>query len=154
MLLELFVPEATRAVALALDADSIPVRRTETADGWIESDWFDAATLRPTSARRLGPDVVKVRAFVNPDKPNFSVVTLETVYRPVADPSRDDRLLEQQVPATHPVSIRMAALVNRLTMEFGEPLPQPDSTLQADTTSGLVPRRPPVPAPEPKKKPS
>lgn len=30
---ELFVPEATRALALALDADSIPVSRTEPADG-------------------------------------------------------------------------------------------------------------------------
>ncbi len=30
---ELFVPEATRALALALDADSIPVSRTEPDDG-------------------------------------------------------------------------------------------------------------------------
>ena len=41
---ELPVPQATRALALALDADSIPVRRTEAKDGWIESEWFDVAT--------------------------------------------------------------------------------------------------------------
>ena len=35
--LELFVPEATTAVALALEADSIVVRRTEPRDGWLES---------------------------------------------------------------------------------------------------------------------
>jgi len=60
---ELAIPEATRAAAVALDADSIPVRRTEPKDGWLESDWFDATTLQPTSRRRLcairyleGPD--------------------------------------------------------------------------------------------------
>jgi len=60
------IPEATRALALALHTDSIPIRRTEPKDGWLESEWFDAKTLRPTSARRLGPDVVKVRAWIGP----------------------------------------------------------------------------------------
>jgi len=30
-----------------------------------------------------------------------STLTVETVYRPLADPSRGDRELEVQVPATH-----------------------------------------------------
>lgn len=119
----LLVPQATRALALALDADSIPVRRTEPKDGWLESDWFDARTLKPTTARRLGPDVVKVRAWVNPSHPGnrgdtSSTVTVETVYRPMADPSRDDRELEKQVPATHPIAGRMVALTLKLAKTY------------------------------------
>lgn len=121
VIVELFVPQATREVALALDADSIPVRRTEPRDGWIESEWFDIRTMRRTSRRRLGLEIVKVRAFIDPDKANHSAVTIETVHIPVADPSRDERSLERQVPATHPVSIKVAGLVNRLSRQFGEP---------------------------------
>ncbi len=115
MELELFTPEATRELALALDADSIPVRRTEARDGWLESEWFDARTMRPTAAWPVGPDIVKVRAFVDPGRPNHSVITIETVYRPVADPSRSGRDLERQVPVDHPVARKVAAIVNRLT---------------------------------------
>lgn len=139
MELELFLPEATREVALALDGDSIPIRRTEAKDGWLESEWFDAATLRPTRRRPLGLDVVKVRAFIEPSKANHSLVTIETVYRPVADPSRDGRSLERQVPIQHPISIRVAGIVNRLTLAHGEPLEAADSvaippSVATDTT--------------------
>ena len=116
---ELPVPQATRALALALDADSIPVRRTEAKDGWLESAWFDVATRRPTTHRKLGLDVVKVRAWVDPSRPNHSTITVETVYRPVADPSRTDRDLEQQVPATHPIAGKMVALGIRLSKTYG-----------------------------------
>ena len=122
---ELPVPQATRALALALDADSIPVRRTEAKDGWLESEWFDVATGRPTTHRKLGPDVVKVRAWVDPSHPSnrgdttHSRITVETVYRPAADPSRTDRDLEQQVPATHPIAGRMVALGIRLSKTYG-----------------------------------
>lgn len=66
---ELFVPQATRALALALDADSIPVRRTEPDDGWLESEWMDAVSLQPVTGRPLGIGTVKVRAFVEPGSP-------------------------------------------------------------------------------------
>ena len=121
LIVELFVPQATREVAIALDADSIPVRRTEPADGWLESEWFDIRTMRRTPRRHLGLEVVKVRAFIDPDKANHSAVMIETVHIPVADPSRDERSLERQVPATHPIAIRVAGIVNRLTRQFGEP---------------------------------
>ena len=122
---ELGVPEATRALALALHADSIPVRRTEPKDGWLESDWFDVRTLKPTTQRRLGPDVVKVRAWIDPTHPSVkgdsvhSTITVETVYRPVADPSRADRELDKQVPSTHPIAGRMVALTLNLAKLYG-----------------------------------
>lgn len=112
--IELPVPQATRALALALDADSFPVRRTEAKDGWLESEWFDVATRRPTTRRPLGPDVVKIRAFIDPSRPNYSNITIETVYRPLADPSRADRELEQQVPANSVTLARIVVLTTNL----------------------------------------
>ncbi len=122
--LRLDVPKATRALALALNTDSIPIRRTEAKDGWLESEWFDAKTLKPTRARRLGPDVVKVRAWVDPARPStqgddHSIITVETVYRPMADPSRSDHELERQVPSTHPVAGRVLAATMALAKKFG-----------------------------------
>jgi hypothetical protein len=111
---ELFVPQATRALALALDADSIPVRRTEPDDGWLESEWMDAVSLQPVTGRPLGIGTVKVRAFVEPGQPNHSVIIVETVYRPVVDPSRPERDLERQVPAGHPVAARVAKILDAL----------------------------------------
>lgn len=119
---ELPVREATRELALALDADSIPVRRTELADGWLETDWFDAATLRPTPRRPLGEGIVRVRAWVDPSRPNHSNVTVETVYRPLDDPSRDDRSLDRVVAANHPVALRIGVVLNRLSLKYGEPV--------------------------------
>jgi hypothetical protein len=113
----LFVPQATRALALALDGDSVPVRRTEAEDGWLESEWIDAVSLQPVPGRPLGVGVVKVRAFVEPGRPNHSVLIVETVYRPVADPSRPERDLERQVPSGHPVAARVARVLQRLVEE-------------------------------------
>ncbi len=116
---ELAVPQATRALALALDADSIPVRRTEAKDGWLETEWFDATTRRPTRQRKLGPDVVKIRAWADPSRSNHSNLTVETVYRPLADPSRNDRELERQVPPTHPIAGRVVAVTQALAKLYG-----------------------------------
>ena len=123
--LELTVPQATRALAVALDGDSIPVARTEPDDGWLETPWFDIATLRPTSHRAVGLDVVKVRAFVDPGRPNHSVIHVETVYRPRLDPSDLERELEQQVPRGHPVAARVKAVLDSLGKEYGDPAPAP-----------------------------
>lgn len=118
---ELFVEEATRALAVELDADSIPVARTEPRDGWLETGWFDMTTLAPVRGRPIGLATVKVRAFVDPGRPNHSVITVETVHRPLADPSRPDRDLEEQVPNGHPVAVRVQRALERLKAEYGEP---------------------------------
>ena len=118
--IELFVPAATRALAVALDADSIPVSRTEAEDGWLETPWFDATTLQPTTARILGPDVVKVRAIIEPGRPNHATITIEVVHRPFADPSQDGRALERHVSGEHPVANRVRKVVEGLKAEYGE----------------------------------
>lgn len=116
---ELFVPEATRALALALDEDSIPVRRTVPEDGWLESEWIDFATMQATRRRPLGIEVVRVRAFVEPGRDNHSVIHVETVYRSVAAPAQPDRTLEQQVPVGHPVALKVQRAIDRLLEMYG-----------------------------------
>ncbi|MDH5282244.1 MAG: hypothetical protein OEW80_00005, partial [Gemmatimonadota bacterium] len=101
------VPTATRVLSEILEADSLPVTRVEERDGYIETAWFDATTKAPTSARRLGSDVVRVRAWIDPARRGHSWITLETVYRPLADPALDQRDLEVQVPPDHPDGKRM-----------------------------------------------
>ncbi len=118
--LELPVPQATRETALALHADSIPVERTEPKDGWLESEWFDPITLQPTAARHIGPNVVKVRAFVGPSRPNFSLVQIEAVYIPYADPSRDERTLEREVPDSSAAGKRVAAVLAGMARQYGD----------------------------------
>lgn len=112
---ELFVPEATRALAVALETDSIPVLRTDTLDGYVESAWFDVRTRQPARGLVLGHEVVKVRAWIEPGRPNHSVLTVEAVYRQVADPSRDPRDTERQVEGEHPV----ADAVRRILVALG-----------------------------------
>lgn len=117
---ELFVPEATRALALALDVDSIPVSRTEPDDGWLETGWFDANSLAPVEGRPLGLDAVRVRAFIDPARPNHSLIQVEVVYRAVANPARPARDLEAMVPTGHPVRERVRRALSRLQEAYGE----------------------------------
>lgn len=125
---ELAPGEAIQELALALDADSIPVSRTETKDAWLETPWFDAATLRPTPRRPLGDGIVRIHAWAEPSKANFSTVTVETVFRPYDDPSRESRSLERLVPANHAVAIRVVRVLNALQTRFGEKVEAPDTT--------------------------
>lgn len=121
--LELEVPEATRALALALDADSFPVRRTEPTDGWLETGWFNAVSLQPTTDRPLGINVVRLRGFVEPGRANHSVVTVEVVYRPAANPALPERERDRVIPDWHPVAARLTAVLEKLRAMYGEPAP-------------------------------
>lgn len=111
---ELDVKGATGALADVLRSDTLPVTKVVVRDGYIETAWFDVHTKHPTSARRLGPGVVQVRAWVDPTRSGHSKLTVETVYRPLADPSLSPRDLDRQVPADHPVGKRMEAIVTEL----------------------------------------
>ena len=55
--LEMAVPAATQALATALAADSIPVARIAQRDGFVESPWLDAATMRPASSTSKGSEI-------------------------------------------------------------------------------------------------
>jgi hypothetical protein len=86
--------------------------------------------------------VIRVRAWVTPSKPGAGLVEVETVFRPVADPSMPDRELEAPVPGEHPVAVRVARLVEALVARYGEPTDSTGAPRIVIPTAAL----PPVPA--------
>jgi hypothetical protein len=128
------VPEATRALAQALEADSIPRLRVRLRDGYIESRWFEVASRRPTSKRPIGPGIVRVRAWADPARPGDTQLRVETVYRPLADPALPERELERQVPPDHPVAIQIRNTLQDLLKRYGGP-PNPEAQPAAPTES-------------------
>jgi hypothetical protein len=116
----LSVPEATRHLAEALRADSIPTRRVQLRDGYIETGWFEARSGRVVRGRRaVGPGIVRVRAWADPARPGSSQLTVETLYRPLLDPSLPDRELEREVVRDHPVAVKVEAALQQLVKRFG-----------------------------------
>lgn len=112
--IELETRNATAALADVLRSDSLPLAKVAPRDGYLETEWFSVTTRRPIGARRLGPDVVQVRAWVDPTRHGHSRLTVETVYRPLADPSLPTRELDRQVPVDHPIGKRMTEIVTEL----------------------------------------
>jgi hypothetical protein len=121
--IRLLPQEATSRLAEAMVADSIPLARVHARDGYIESRWIDSATGRATLRRPIGTGVVRVRAWADPARPGNSMLTVETVYRPMADPSVPERELERQVPKTHPVAAKVEAELAALLKRYGGPPP-------------------------------
>lgn len=116
----LSVPEATRHLAAAFRADSIPVRKVQLRDGYIETNWFRAGSGRVVQGRRaVGPGIVRVRAWADPARPGSAQLTVETLYRPLVDPSLPDRELEREVARDHPVAVKVEAALRQLVERFG-----------------------------------
>lgn len=132
------VQEATRVLAQALEADSIPGLRVRIRDGYIESSWFEAASGRPTHRRPIGPGVVRVRAWADPARPGDTQLRVETLYRPLADPSLPERELERQVPPDHPVAVKVRSTLQDLLKRYGGP-PSPESQQPAAPTESEPP---------------
>jgi hypothetical protein len=116
----LSVREATRHLAEMLRADSVPIRRVALRDGYIESAWFRTTNRRPVRTRHpLGPDVVRIRAWADPARPGSTQLTVETLYRPMVDPSLPERELEREVARNHPVAVKMEAALRQLVERYG-----------------------------------
>jgi hypothetical protein len=123
--------EAARLLGEAFRAESIPATRVELRDTWLETGWFVASTGQPARHHRpVGPEIVRVRAWADFTHPGFCKVAVETVYRPVADPSLPERELDRQVPRGHPVAIKVRAALQDLVKRYGGP-PQPAQTRTA-----------------------
>lgn len=137
--------EATRRLAEALQADSITPSRVQTRDGYIETPWLDSATNRPTARRPLGTGVVKLRAWADPGRPGNTVLTVETLYRPLADPSLPERELERQVPRDHPTALKVEQVLAALLKRHGGP--PPPSAAEAPAREKV--ERPAAPEDEP-----
>ena len=120
--LDLPASRSLQLFADSLAADSMPIARVVLRDGWLITPWFNAATYRPLTAlhRPLGPGTVRVRAWADPTRPGHSSLTIETAYRPFADPSLPERELDRAVPADHPVGIRIETLLRHLAAVYGD----------------------------------
>lgn len=140
---ELKTKQATEVLGDILKGDSLPVTRIDSRDGLIETAWFRTTDSKATHARPLGPGVVQVRAWIDPSRAGFSYVTLETVYRPIADPSLAPRELDRQVPPDHPVGKRMKQIVIELSRLYSDE-PIEESTDSAGAVAPTGPRRPRV----------
>ena len=126
------VRQATQRLAEALKADSIPVRSVQIRDGYLETGWFATAGRRPIAPRQaIGPGVVRVRAWADPARPGSSQLTVETIYRPLRDPSLPDRELEREVRPDHPVAIKVVAVLQGLVQRYGGPAPEPEQPTPA-----------------------
>lgn len=113
--------EATRTLAAAMEAESLPPARVRLRDAYLETAWLDSATGRPTGRRPVGTDEVKVRAWADPGRPGNTLLIVETVYRPLADPSLPERELERQVPREHPIAVKVDSILERMLERYGGP---------------------------------
>ena len=113
--------EATKLLAERLRSDSVPIGRLELRDGFIESRWFDSSTGQASRQRPIGTRLVRVRAWADPGRPGFTLLTVETVYRPLADPSLPPRELEHEVSKEHPVAVKMRSALDSLVKRYGGP---------------------------------
>jgi len=131
--------EATRQLAEAFRAESLPPSRVRIRDGYIETEWLDSATGRPTAKQPLGTDVIRIHAWADPARPGNSLLTIETLYRPMVDPSLPPRELDRQVPPDHPAGLKAQRILETLLKRYGgPPPPQPQQ-----------PTAPPAPRDEP-----
>jgi hypothetical protein len=128
------IPVATERLLAALAADSVPIKFSSTRDGYVETPWLNAETLRATEARPIGSDIVRIRGWVNPGKEGFSVIIVEAAYRQMADPSLPERELERPLPANHPTQLRIDSLVGRIpTNRAGTANPPPPPAPAVDS---------------------
>jgi hypothetical protein len=133
------VPAATERLLAALAADSVPIKFSSTRDGYVESPWLDAGTLKATDTRPIGLDVVRIRGWVNPGKEGYSVIIVEGAYRPFADPSLPERELEQPLPRDHPVRLRIDTLVARIPTNRSGITPAPAAAPAEPARPGIAP---------------
>jgi hypothetical protein len=111
------IPEALHAVINAvpavvtheaqalLVADTIRVRFVSERDAWLETSEF-AGTHR-------------LRLWADPDVPGKSRVTIEVVYRPIDDPSRQPRDLERAALPGSAGQLHAARLLEALKDKLG-----------------------------------
>jgi len=102
------------AMAAEFQRRGVPLLTVSTAEGYIESHWFDAATLsRRPEPFGAEPGTVKVRVFADPVGRNTRVY-LEAVVRIGWDPSAPPRDLERMVDSTHVVRPLLDAMIEGL----------------------------------------
>lgn len=109
--------------ALVATINAPPARVAAAAGEWLTGEGLAVILLSPRDGyvETAWHDAIKVRCWADPDVPGRTRLTVEPVYRPRYDPSRDERDLEAAVPAPadgHGIAQR---LVQALTKKYGGP---------------------------------
>jgi hypothetical protein len=112
--IELDPQEATKKLAEAMTAAGLPVDEIATREGFVSTAWYDTTTKKEVSGRALGAGNVRVRAWVMPWRYGWSEITMEAVYRPLADPSLPERELERSVTYNHPARVAIREIMQRM----------------------------------------
>ena len=110
---------ALSVLRYALSIDSIPIARVSDRDHWLESPWFDGQTLAPAGTQAIGRGVMKLRGWADPSRQGASLLVVELVYRPMADPSVPSRELERPVPTTDSVYARVGRALKLVSDSVG-----------------------------------
>src|SRR5439155_19383994 len=97
--------EVTQTGQALVAGDSIAVHFVSLRDAFLETQEF-VGTHR-------------VRLWADPDVPGKTRVTIEAVYRPMADPSRTPRDLERAAPPGSPGQLRAEQLLAALKDKLG-----------------------------------
>lgn len=91
-------------------------------DGYVETAWFNLRTHASVFGEGDPGDLlytVKIRCWADPDIPGKTQLTVEAVYRPVLDPSRPERDLEEIVPQGSEGYRIAQQLIDALKQKFG-----------------------------------
>jgi cell division septation protein DedD len=112
--IELDPQEATKKLAEAMTAAGLPVDEVATREGFVSTAWYDTTTKKKVSGRALGAGDVRIRAWVMPWRYGWSEITMEAVYRPLADPSLPERELERSVAYSHPARVAIREIMQQM----------------------------------------
>ena len=106
----------TRHAAAWITQAGVRTTRTSEVDRYFETDWYrpppDTASAQPF------PFLVKTRVWVDPGGSGRARATIETVYRPVDDPSRAARDRERSVPAGSGADTLVRGLIAAIGEKF------------------------------------
>jgi hypothetical protein len=92
-------------------------------DGYVETAWFNARTKTSVFGDADPGDLlstVKIRCWADPNVPGKTQLTVEAVYRPMLDPSRPERDLEEVVPQGSDGYRLAQQLIDAMKQRFGQ----------------------------------
>ena len=105
-----------------LTSQGLQAQWSSPQDGYVESAWFNLRTHTSVFGEGDPGDLlftVKIRCWADPDIPGKTQLTVEAVYRPVLDPSRPERDLEEIVPQGSEGYRIAQQLIDALKQKFG-----------------------------------
>jgi hypothetical protein len=112
------VPEAVGWLA----SQGLQAQWSSPQDGYVETAWFNLRTHTSVFGDGDPGDLlstVKIRCWADPYVPGKTQLTVEAVYRPLLDPSRPERDLEETVPEGSEGHRIAQQLIDALKQKYG-----------------------------------